>query len=1485
MLALLAVALGSPALAQREFPAGQINIAPAATITAEPPLAATSLAALVDGRPGTGLAYEVGSLGHGQLTLTWDEPREISGVRVVQNSEVYSMSALVVEGDPEGSGAFALRLGQATDTPLNEWIELAWETVALRALRVRCTEGQSGGRRAHPCWAEIETIGVPLETDLEAATRRGFPVSQIPKAPPARGEVRLRAGGTMPAILAPQELSVPAATLAEDLEQRLGERPAIVTTVDAAAPGTRTVICLGDMLTDPLVTRLYFNGYTYVDSLLPGDGGYVLQTVFEPYPWPRGHDVIVVGCSDLPGAEAGVARLLERLQGEGAGAELPYTMEVHPGRPLKDEARRRLETEKPDPSFTDFRQHAELYLKTGEEAYARRALAALDVMVGIYQAKPDRPVPWPEETTSGAIFTAWDAFDECPLIDPGRRTDYVNAFLRLWRSLIPRVSGYGGLGEGDSVTWNHTTFPLLGLYFGGRYLEREFELAETRTPLAKARACFTAQARSWKPQEDADGYLILTMSHAIDYSLAEWDLAFFESGLIRQYADYVVAICDSQGIPSGFGDSGFSSNPTLIRAALPLAFWWTKDPGYLWLLDLAAGGKWENPFWRNVEPEVPERLTGVRPFPLDAQLYQYTQEKPYYNELLIPAEVPAKEAFDKVAFRESWDEDAQYLLLDGFARGKHLHYDGNSIIEFVEDGERWLIDHDYLVRNTTEHNMVSVLRDGRCDVLEPSMAGLRRAADLPGLGYTESYVPGYNGVDWARRMIWRPGGYFIVADDVAARDAGEYDLELTWKTIDSGDERLEGGRDFIAARGEAGGSRHLLTVDDPPAESGRAVVLGQPTSRLCFRVRLPAGEYAAKIIASGVDGSSDSLWMSADGGEKVAFHVPQGRYGSSSTTFDLTEETPRITLDSGGVHVFTIWLRENPPVRVERIIFAGAAGEPVVVVAADAEPPTEGDLRKADRRAFYIRPAEAVTCRMTAHERKGISVPVRILHQRRHVAMAAGDESRFASLLCVTGKEHEAPYDLRPLGGGAYAVTGLEPALCAFGPVQREGLLVEAEACLLTGTDLNAVACRRLDVAGLKLSFDKPTDVWIDLRTGEGVPAPLAGQKPDPKWPSRLERLVRSATAPPFARVETQKADEPLWRLNLGSPGQVRKVWVDDIDGDGHEELLVAHDQSVSCVTADGQLRWRFDTGGPTRDVSTARMAEGLRVLVSSFDTYLYLLSPDGTLDRKRQMTGIYFSQDYGERPWGVWCSRGIDLNDDGHDEIVCGLANFELVALDDRLEEVWGYFTVAHGTTDIKIRDLDGDGKPETVVADKYGSIHALDRNGKRLYVSYSSIGDVQFDIGPVADANGRQGAVFGSSTGDLICTDGRDQRWRFDNFGYPVNRVVCADLDGDGERESLVASGTGYLYVLAADGRLLWQDRLGFSVNDVMVAGAEGSRQVIYADDDGLVRIADATGREPRTIHTGAPARCLAEVEGALCAITGSGDVLTYKLDQQAN
>jgi len=1200
----------------------------------------------------------------------------------------------------------------------------------------------------------VSTVLLACTASFAADTKAAATLGAVKPAPQMTALV---SDGRAPVILAPANGAARAAAekLRGALAKRLGVEPRLVSRLAEAEPGKQTAIALGNMLDNELLTRLYWSRYTYEDRQFPGPDGYTVHTVFDPHHWGGGQDVIVLGASRPDQLGKAVERFLGLLQGNGQSTALPYTMIVEPVKKLSAASRSRLVAKPVDPSFAAFRTNAEQYLKTGEETYARLAIAALDIMVETYRKKPDRHTPWPEETTAGEIFAAWDAFEECPLITPDRRRDYVEALLAWSRNLTHCSYEYRRIDEKFTVTWNHTTFALLGLYFSGRYFDRHYDLAEAKEWLRKSRLGFAAQARSWKPQEDADAYLTLTMGHTIAFSLADWDLRFFESGLIKRYADYAVACGDNRQLPAGFGDSGYGTVHTMAKAALPVAYWWTRDGGYRWLLEHTMAGGWENPYWPEVEPRSPERFVGLNVFPMDRQIYDDTQRRPTYNEVFARADVPFEQAWDKISFRENWEPEGQYLLLDGLGRGKHLHFDSNGITTFVQDGERWLIDHDYLVRNTTEHSMLSVLRDGRCAKLVPSLAGLASSGDLPGMAATRTYVKDYNGVDWDRRVLWSKGSWFLVQDTVTAREAGNYDLDLTWKTIDRGDQRVNDCGQFVARRAST---------------------------------NTPAG-------------------------------------------------------------------------------------------------------------ALHIDPALPVRAWVTDHVRQGISVPVSVLHQRQSARLQAGESTTFCSLVYATGPKHPAEFAVETLRPSAHR---MKDTLAGFGPDHAGRWQCDADAWLISGQTISLMAAHNIGLGETGLAFEPAVNVSLDASNGKMMltaakpvsmtargGAVVSGQQ-RLELPAGMHTVTvggldiagltdASRSAPkPIAKqrdtASTRVAAKPLWSVTLAERSPVFRITPADIDGDGQPELLVACGRAGHAVSADGKLLWSHSTAGVVRDVSLARFAKDgpPTILVSSADTYLYQLDPAGHQKRKDRMTGIYFNMDYGERPWGLYCTRGVDTDANGTDDmLVTTLASMESQGLSPDMKKLWHTLAAYHGCMEIAIEDVDRDGKPEIVIANKYGSVFILRPDGSKLMTSSTSIGDVTFALGDL-NGDGKKEIVHGSSTGDLIAVDLRNKTlWSFDNYGYPVERIRCADLNGDGRPEVLIASGTGYVYCLDATGAPLWQRRLGLAVHDMALADG----LIIAGTEDGDVHALDAAGKPVWSRSVGAPVMKLAAIPMAGRSVVVAG------------
>lgn len=1521
---LLALCLAMPVFAQ------DADISYAAQITTVPEASADTINNLVDGRVGTALTFEVGTEGNGQITFGFDAEREVSGIRMYQSSDIYFATAYLVSADRDGDGRFETIIAESKEFAIGNWVEHTFaEPVGARAIRFLSTDGVSKGRRAHPALAEFQIIGKPLPGDVQAANEKGIRVPQLTSPREVNRVTPLVVEGRQPALIAPDDPAyAPAVTTLITGLQAAGISPEQVATIEQADPAHRTVICMGSMLNNVLIERLYWNRYTFIDALIPGPGNYIVQTVCDPYPYNGGTNVVVLGCSDPAGAEPAVARLLELIE----NGLLPYAMVGGPEPLVPEATAAKVAASEPNPTLTELTDNVNGYLSTGCDAYAQKAVRAMRVVAALYAPGAERSatgtaagrkLPWPEETSSWEIQCAWDAFDECPLIDEQLRLDFTNAMLAFTRELLNHVSGYGAIGTNDTVSWNHTTFPLLGMHFGARYFKRYYGLVDMDEYLRKAEACFTAQSRSWKPQEDADSYLTLTTAHSQVYSLAENDMRYFEAGNMEKCADYMVGICDNLGLASGFGDSGVSSTPNLPQLVLPLGLWHSGDGGYKWLLGHYTNGTWQNPYERGIEPVRPDRFTGVNVFMTDPQVYDYLQSGPTYNEPFARADVPLEESFDKISFRENWEAGGQYLLLDGIARGKHLHYDGNSIIEFVEGQERWLLDHDYLTRNSTEHTMLTVLRNGRADELVPNLAGLTAYADLPGFGCTETYANDYNSCDWTRKVLWRRGEWFLVADTVTPREPDHYDLELTWKTIDEAGAQRVDGQSFIAERGTGtAATADCLELNDPDASGGSALMMGIPNSRICFGVDLPAGEYSLTIVAFGLDGSSDSLWASIDNGDNIAFHIPQGKYGLSASDHTKTTSTPKVALEGRGPHLVTVTLRELPPVRVDRFIFEAADGTATVFETEDL-PPAPSPAEDQGR-YFHIKPARPLNAAwVTNHVRAGIVVPVSILHQRLSGELEAGTSARFASLMYVSRAAKRRDFTPTEIAPNLIAISGDEPAVAILGDLDIDrdaagnapgALGARCEAGLLTGRSIMFSGLRRMELLDASMTATPAIDIEVNLATGAAdVSVPEGG----------AQLRVRAGTQPraidlPAGRNSVQipefadlphvalyvdnavgaarpvsdtvpavgaEAESPIWSAFEPDARLWRMKTADLGDGNG-ERLFVCRGPYLSCVNPDGTEAWRFQAQGQVRDVAFGDLRDepGLEALVGSADAHLYVLSADGRLLDSHQPTGIPWARSFGERPWGVFNVLVEDITGDGRPEILVTLQNFDLQALTADWQLIWRNDHALHGSIDMSLEDIDGDGTADTVfLGDKYGSSAGVDFSGKKTYQRYTSIGDVVYTVTDM-DGDAKKEVVTASSTGDMVATPVDAQNttlWRFDNFGYPANRLVPADLDARPGNEVLVASGTGYVYALNAVGEVLWQDRPGVCVHDVIAVDTPAGLRVVYCDESGLVRVADAAGQPTAEVRApGVPVRLRAFGDRMVAVGLADGRVMAYNL-----
>ena len=195
---------------------------------------------------------------------------------------------------------------------------------------------------------------------------------------------------------------------------------------------------------------------------------------------------------------------------------------------------------------------------------------------------------------------------------------------------------------------------------------------------------------------------------------------------------------------------------------------------------------------------------------------------------------PRAQAYDKVAFRTKIARDSAFLLLDGLSGFGMAHADAANIVQFYDKGRVWLWPAGYMTYALPEHNVVVVMRNGEGGVDKvPMLADLELNVDLSRFGAVRSTLHNYNGMDWARNILWAKDRYFLVIDEMIAVAPGEYVLQGWWKAGGS----LEGRR----LRSGEEVQFQLVSLDDATLSqtTGRH---GQPQLRTSQTAALEPGD-------------------------------------------------------------------------------------------------------------------------------------------------------------------------------------------------------------------------------------------------------------------------------------------------------------------------------------------------------------------------------------------------------------------------------------------------------------------------------------------------------------------------------------------------------------------------------------------------------------------------------------------------------------------
>jgi len=431
-----------------------------------------------------------------------------------------------------------------------------------------------------------------------------------------------------------------------------------------------------------------------------------------------------------------------------------------------------------------FNAAADIYSRTADRDYLELYLGLVwEMMLYYCNTAGGASIICDMEFDLWPCMIHWDAYEEDHALSEEQRLILTN-FLLASTEMCAGYKAERWPTPPGRMRHNHETFGALTLHFAGRYFSDYYDLPVARDWLDIARECFRGPIeRHFKFRENANMYQWLAPAHLLIYSRATERRRFISSGNLAKVAQNIVITTDNFGYPCDFGDagapiSGGGVGLTLLEAAAGIY----GEAEWQWVAERTRSSL-PNAVRRDLVPSLVYLPGSTRLKPSRPKSDATQQKMPLDDHIRreYAPQVPRARAYDKIAFRESWSDQAQYLLLEGYSAGSHSHRDQNAVIRFNQLGRVWIVDNGYGKRagvkslgkafstrelGPEDHNTIQLIPPGGGFVLPPPLCELELMRDLGDVAVVQSRLRDFAEGDWLRTVVWAKGRLFLIADQV-----------------------------------------------------------------------------------------------------------------------------------------------------------------------------------------------------------------------------------------------------------------------------------------------------------------------------------------------------------------------------------------------------------------------------------------------------------------------------------------------------------------------------------------------------------------------------------------------------------------------------------------------------------------------------------------------------------------------------------------------
>ncbi|MFV1965764.1 MAG: hypothetical protein ACC628_10105 [Pirellulaceae bacterium] len=705
----------------------------------------------------------------------------------------------------------------------------------------------------------------------------------------------VRAGQASAAIVAPASglYDEQARRIQECIRKKTGVQLPIETDASATAtvPIRGHLIVLGNRSTHRTIRDLYDRYYTLLDLRYPGPQGYVVRTLHNPF--GGGHNVVLVGGSDLAGVDRASKVLEEELEtaaSHGNSLSLGRLARIQLGVGIEvPEDVREMETWDASKGYgsvgyfgwNSLSKQMAMYYMTGKEVHAREFIRLAfpdeqarreisDIDGERIEIKED-PLAGPYHYNAHMMILYWDLIEESPVFTDEERLRVTNAFSR---QLNHRKNEgiYGRTSPPRAVGSRHGQWSAVSLYCLGRYFQKDDPNPIWQHCVESARMHFRPlHEHSWINGESDNLFWFNTgIAPVFTYLVLTGEREPLQNGVLADL------LRDQEMLISG-RQPDWALNAASI-GYLHKAAYLTQDGRYLLYRDRTGIDtkifRLGQSFWPedSLKAELPTDLVGlwsINGLP-----------KPMWTSRASGLRLD--ESFQFGSFRSAADASGDFILIDGFNGASRNPYHTFAVLELRLNGYTLLRGY---------RNQLLTRADGLVEPRIPMDAALQHRDVIGATAVATAEVPRAAYCRWRRTLAQRMNRYALFVDQLVFRaDADNMEVQILWETEHGAKTFADGHLEFSATRevpsretdpgGQIRTSRRVDTTRRGrvatmqwrgPARAGRQLQFftlvgvqpgASPSSLACFQVdenaaalALPAGDLHRTRPALAVSGA------------------------------------------------------------------------------------------------------------------------------------------------------------------------------------------------------------------------------------------------------------------------------------------------------------------------------------------------------------------------------------------------------------------------------------------------------------------------------------------------------------------------------------------------------------------------------------------------------------------------------------------------------